>query len=1128
MYKDMDIAVIGMSIRLTDIDKTDDFWKELIEGKDFINRIPQNRRKDVEDYLHYINTDMDKINWEDGTYLNHIDYFDNDFFDIPPKDASYMDPNQRLFLETAWHAIEDAGYATEKVKGTKTGVFVGYVSENDYRHMITNVNSQHASIAVPGNCPPLIAGRIGYILDLKGPNMLINTVCSSSLVAIHQACLSIKNEECEMAIAGGIQLHVLPYRQIKVGVESSSGKTMTFDNKSDGTGSGEGVGAVILKPLNEAVKDRDNIYAVIKGSGINYDGHSIGISAPNPKAQENLLVHTWDKAGVSVEDITMIEAHGTGTTLGDPIEIASINNAFCKKTDRKQFCGVGSVKSNVGHLDGAAGIFGFIKAVLCLNNKTLVPTINFHRPNTNIDFCDSSVYVIDRVRKWDKPNGNRLCGVSAFGFSGTNCHVLLAEAPDQSIKRKGQTPFIFTISAKTKSALTSLINGYLSYFNEHKDIDYVNVCYTSNIGRDHYTYRFGAMVCNINQLINRLEAYDELEDCSCCMYRSKSIYNPRNISRDDKKEAMAKYLQGIDINWKFYYKDIKCRKINLLQYPFKKTRHWIEIPQDHINRVNSRSIGNINEDSPNNDDENKEDIVLQDALIESIKNVCGFEEIDLSSSFLELGGDSIHAMNIAQELEQKYGYDIDPVDIIDMESLDQFIRENDVKEKSELSYAKAEYQYIPLTTQQERIYYTSKIKTDDIHYNMPYAINITGELDVNRLEDTIDRIIRRHEALRTSFNIINNKPMQKIHTGVMSPLEIVNCNEKSTEELLKEFVRPFELSKTPLARFKLINIDKNKYLFLMDIHHIICDGISTNIITSDFIKMYQDIKLPVIDINYSNLIMRIIEEKNREEAEIYWTDNYRNPCAKTYIPYDFQLERDTECIDEGTITKRMDIKMLEELKAFSKNSNVSMFELLFACFNLLIYTYSSSDDMVIGLNVSGRVEKDLYQVVGMFSNIIPFRYNIDKEAALIDTLMNIKDNLRNLYRYQNYPIEVLSQKSGINFASVVNIVFNMIHLESPQNKIKNLDFQPYYIKNRIINNDLTLDIFTDKTDLHIIANYKDNLYRKQTIEDLLDNYIELIFQMINNSNICVDQLRDNSITTHNEDKLYPETVFEFE
>ncbi|MCK4260252.1 MAG: hypothetical protein KAX49_14840, partial [Halanaerobiales bacterium] len=435
-----DIAIIGLACKFAEAQDKDQFWQVLREGKDCIRKLPKSRKENVDEYLKFSGLTLDDVIIREGGYLEEIDKFDYAFFKISPKEASLMDPNQRLFLETAWRTIEDAGYAPSKLAGTNTGVFVGYSHDfgDSYKKLIHKYAPESLSMATLGNINSVITGRISYLLDLRGPSMLVDTACSSSLLAVHLAAESIKNGDCEMAIAGGVKLWLIPVEPKDagefggeagpgIGIESKDGRARTFDDNTTGTGFGEGVGAVLLKPLKKAIEDGDRIYAVIKGSATNHDGKSIGISAPNVEAQEAVIQKAWKRAGINPETISYIEAHGTGTKLGDPLEIYALQNSFAKHTKKKHFCAVGSAKSNVGHLDNAAGIVGLIKVILALKNREIPASLHFKKPNKEIDFLNSSVYVNDELRPWLVEKEPRRAGVSSFGLSGTNVHLVLEE-----------------------------------------------------------------------------------------------------------------------------------------------------------------------------------------------------------------------------------------------------------------------------------------------------------------------------------------------------------------------------------------------------------------------------------------------------------------------------------------------------------------------------------------------------------------------------------------------------------------------------------------------------------------------------------------------------------------------------
>lgn len=609
-----DIAVIGMAAKLPQADTVADFWNHLMAGMDCIGDFPEQRKKDTDVYI-----DQSKITdnpkYFQGAYLQEIDKFDYSFFRLSPKEASLMSPQQRLFLETMWHTIEDAGYGGKKIIGSKTGVYLGFEADAlyDYKRFIEELDPEALAFAVPGNLTPIIASRLSYLLDLKGPSMSVDSTCSSSLVAVHLACQAIRNGECESAIVGSVRINMLPVaNQLQLGVESSDGRARTFDDDSDGTGSGEGVAGVFLKPLNKALNEGDHIYGVIKGSAVNQDGNSIGITAPNVLAQEDVIVHAWKDAGIDPETITYIEAHGTGTRLGDPIEIDGIQRAFRQYTSKKQFCAIGSVKTNIGHLDNAAGIVGLIKLLLMLKAKQIPPSRHFNKPNRRIFFEQSPVYVNDKLVAWEPGEFPRRCGISSFGFSGTNCHMVLEEAPITENGLSDQGLQIITLAAKSKKALTKLILAYRKYLNQDGNADLADICYTANTGRGHYNYRLALTVNGLDELkakfiqLNPVDlilkdnqlfygehrvvpshkAYKEDGDKTENEIKELSNHAKALIkkliaegggNRDLFHEICQLYVMGAEIDWDQFYSHERRTKVSLPDYPFEDHRCWIEV-----------------------------------------------------------------------------------------------------------------------------------------------------------------------------------------------------------------------------------------------------------------------------------------------------------------------------------------------------------------------------------------------------------------------------------------------------------------------------------------------------------------------------------------------------------------------
>lgn len=611
-----DIAIIGLSINMPGCNTLDDFWKLIRSGNDAISNFPENRRHDIDTYLSFKGLNREEHEYIQAAYLDEIDKFDYKFFHISPKEASLMDPNQRLFLQTAYRAIEDSGYGGDSIKDTKTGVFVGFAEKyNDfYAKYIEEVEPESVSMSVSGNLASIIPSRISYYLDLKGPSILIDTACSSALVSIHLACNSLNLGECEMALAGGVKVNYLPVKnRVKLGIESSDYRTKAFDDSSDGTGIGEGVAAVMLKPLKKALRDKDHVYAVIKGSAINQDGHSTGITAPNAAAQTDVIVNAWRKSGVPVETIRYIEAHGTGTVLGDPIEIEGLDQAFRKFTNKKSFCNVSSVKTNIGHLYEAAGMAGFVKAVLSLQNGELAPNAHFSRLNHRIKLEHSAVYIGKELEVWENAEYPRRCGVSSFGFSGTNCHMILEQAVEASRNTECTERDIFTLSAISEAVLLDSVNQYREFVETDHGLSMNDICYTANAGRGHYECRLAFIVNDMDDLKSKIDYISKygikaqklqhiyykthklirnnisilqndditIEDKHKMTKKSseaaKLLSNKAQWDEDELENIISLYISGADIDWKTLYINRNRRRVSIPVYPLERSRCWLEL-----------------------------------------------------------------------------------------------------------------------------------------------------------------------------------------------------------------------------------------------------------------------------------------------------------------------------------------------------------------------------------------------------------------------------------------------------------------------------------------------------------------------------------------------------------------------
>ncbi|MBH8553202.1 SDR family NAD(P)-dependent oxidoreductase [Nostocaceae cyanobacterium CENA357] len=507
------IAIIGMSCRLPGgVNNPDDYWNLLHNGVDAISKIPA-QRWPVDEFYHPDPDMLGKMYTQYGGFLNEVDKFDAQFFGISPREAVSLDPQQRLLLEVSWEALENAGQAPEQLNGSLTGVFVGLSMDDYAQQSFYGDRTQIDAYNTLSILRSMAAGRLAYVLGLQGSTMQLDTACSSSLLGVHLACQSLRSQECNMALAGGVNLILSPDPSIglcKLKALSTDGRCKTFDASADGYGRGEGCGIVVLKRLSDALADGDPILALIRGSAYNHDGSSNGLTAPNGSAQEKLLRKALENANVQAHQIQYVETHGTGTPLGDPIEVLALGAVLGQGRSQDNALAIGSVKTQVGHLESAAGVAGLMKVVLALQHAEIPPHLHLQQPNPYISWEKLPVVVPTQPTQWPLgTDGRRLAGVSSFGMSGTNVHLILEAVPEiKSVQPKTERPLHFlSLSAKTESALQSLVSRYESFLGGDAKVNLADICFSANTGRSHFDYRLAVVAESTVHLRQQLAAF---------------------------------------------------------------------------------------------------------------------------------------------------------------------------------------------------------------------------------------------------------------------------------------------------------------------------------------------------------------------------------------------------------------------------------------------------------------------------------------------------------------------------------------------------------------------------------------------------------------------------------------------
>ncbi|WP_160138416.1 type I polyketide synthase [Chryseobacterium sp. c4a] len=580
------IAIIGMSGRYPDAMNLAQYWENLSAGRNSIKEVPS-FRWNIEDYYDATPYRKGKTYCKWLGAVDDIEYFDPSFFSIPPAEAELMDPQHRLFLQEAYSAFEDAGYNTETLSNKKCGVYLGIMSF-EYGLMLHG-NSTGMS-ATMGNSYSIAAARIAYHLNLKGPAIALDTACSSSMVSIHLACQALLNKETDMALAGGVSLYLTPDSYISMcsgGMLAKDGQCKTLDTSADGFVPGEGVGAVVLKRLSDAIRDKDNIHGVIIGSGINQDGRTNGITAPSVKSQTELERDVYSRFNIQPENIQYVELHGTGTKLGDPIELEALSAVYTANSLKKNYCGLGSVKSNIGHASAAAGIAGIHKVLLSMKYRKIAPTLNVEIPTPHFDFKESPFYINKELKDWKTDDNVPMrAAISSFGFSGTNAHMVIEAYVNGKKKNdQAQNSELIILSAKSSAQLNTQAHNIVSFLKKENEIALRDLAYTLQVGRDEMEYRLAFNAHTINEVAEHLTSFiqnDSVSQVSVGMVESAlnghEILDDNwyaNIDRPDRLAKIAQlWLEGKKIDWSQLYTDIPQR-ISLPTYPFARERYWL-------------------------------------------------------------------------------------------------------------------------------------------------------------------------------------------------------------------------------------------------------------------------------------------------------------------------------------------------------------------------------------------------------------------------------------------------------------------------------------------------------------------------------------------------------------------------
>ncbi len=584
------IAVVGMSCRLPGkADSPESFWQLLQRKGDAIAPTPKDRWP-IEKYYDADAAAPGKMVSAEGGFIPHLYDFDAAFFRISPREAVSLDPQQRLALELGWEALEHAAIAPDSLAegtGKSTGEFLGISSIDHWQQVLAQPTDSIDAYLATGNTHSVAAGRLSYLLGVNGPSLAIDTACSSSLVAVHLACQSLRQQACDAALAGGVNRILTPAASInfsKANMLAADGRCRTFDQAASGFGRAEGGGMVVLKRLSDAQAAGDRIHAVILGSATNHNGRTNGLTAPSRTAQVTVIRQALAASRIEPVAVSYVETHGTGTALGDPIEIGALGDVFGERKGPVVPVVLGAVKTNIGHAEAAAGVAGLIKAVLAIDKLQIPANLHLDQPNSHIAWNDLPFQLPVESMPWPSTDTAPTAGVSAFGFSGTNAHLILQSPPseagvDSNIygqRSAAEKSYLFPLSARSPAALNQLSARYAQYLAAYAEVDLADVCYTAGVGRSHFSCRLAIVVTSTAELrqslIDTLAGRSPSNGWSNCWQsaeRLQTMGSAEAIPEKLKACAIA-YVQGERVDWSALYSAGQYRKLALPTYPFQR------------------------------------------------------------------------------------------------------------------------------------------------------------------------------------------------------------------------------------------------------------------------------------------------------------------------------------------------------------------------------------------------------------------------------------------------------------------------------------------------------------------------------------------------------------------------------
>ena len=1124
-YHDDDIVIVGLALHTSAGDSPEAFWESISNGADCIGSISGTRKDDLINFLKHKNK-ADDITLSEGGLIRDIDLFDNQFFHIRELDALCSSPCLRMHLEVMWKALEDAGYTENDLNGAQIDVYTGIVTDAqiyEYREIVKAYRKSLLPVAINGNLLPVIPASLAYYLNLKGITAVTDTACTSSSTALIQASNALKAGQCKAAVVAGGRLIYMPVDEPdeRIGIESLDFRARPFDETAEGTVHGEGVAALVVKKYSQAVLDNDRIYAVIKGGASNQSGKTARMGITDPKAQKEAVLNGLQNAGLRAEDIQYCETHGTGTYFGDSLELSSIETAFWESTEKRGFCGVGSIKGNIGHTYGASGIISMIKCIMAMKNGIMPPTPNMLFPNKKINFIDSPFFVNVKRSAWQAEQ--KRCMVNCYGISGVNCCFFL-EDYKYSIERKHPSKRILPVAltAKNLNSLKMLLAAYSQYLKS-TDHAFEDISYSAMVRRNHFKHKLLFLVQNKEELLK------QINDCiaqinntdfiasgnqkasfySNKMNRKKTDYAAlaisfrENGSESDLRKLCDLYLNGCDIEWKQIY-DSSYSYVTLPSYTFDRHRIWVT--EETLNQIAATfdAEDNAAKEVVSSEGEVSDKEKELGALLMEYLHV---SKVDVDENLFSFGLDSISGTKLINRVNEKYHIALSVINLFESDTIRKLAAAIGTEKKHAdfvLFHAEKKESY-DLSAAQSRIYLQDRLIRNNRKTLLQGVYMINGIIDTERLEKAVQQIIRNNEILRTALIDLNGKPQQVVKKNWEFQIE-TGKQILSIEEEMRSFVTVFDLSKPPFFRIKVLDTEDGRNVFMFSAHHSIFDGTSVLVFLDQLDAYYSGKTFPQNVYTYADYAESMKEYYHTEAYALqreYWEKQYEKKTIVSNLPKSYDIaETTTETRGKKhyfTFSK----SLTERIVVFAAKKKTTVFMELYAAMVILLHQYSGDSDICLGIPYAGRKNAAVEKMLGVFINTLAVHTNINQQDKVDDLIEKARNNCVMAFKNADYGYEELVKKTG---GDPFNVMFIFQNTGERIFRLGEQTGEEYDLRESEAKYDMTVEMFPINGMIQGNVEFNTALVSEKYVERMISHLQNILEKMAEDDNCSVEDI----------------------